>query len=449
MELLSSKPESTQIGIQKSGVFIFPTKSFAYYISLFFLAMIGLSFGYVMALTTFSFTFAYQGIELLSYMVLVYSLTGLVKVNVKMSYPRVFGLIYLIWQVIILIRGDYSDLDYFHFKQLLFDLNYGGMIFLIPILLFIDFNLFLVKKLFDSAIILSLIYLVLVALNYSVLFNPDLQDLVSLGTAEMYFKYFALPIGILAFNFNLLSNRVRILVLTVLALMFLIAVFRARRGMLFMVAVISFLGGFNYFLTSKNKFHVIFYIIYSLVGMSLLIFYTVDLDFDNISFFKNISERGLEDTRSYVEDCFYNDMSSDDWLFGKGHNGGYRRTGIDAAIFKDNIRKVIETDYLQLIMVGGIINVFFLFLIMIPAVVLGLFYSNNNLVKTFGVWILCWLIFLYPANVYSINIYHVSVWVSAAICYVKPIRMLPNSFIVKYFTSEFTHQSISNRKENA
>jgi len=448
MDLLIDKSDATRVDIAKLGDVVFPRKSYALYISIFFLAMIGLSFGYVMALTTFSLTFVYQGIELLSYLLLIISLTGLIKVNSKMSYARVFGLVYLLWQFVILIRGDYSDMDYFHFKQLLFDLNYGGMIFFIPLLLFIDFNLFLVKRMFETVVVLGIIYLVLVVLNSSVLFNSDLQDLVSLGTSEMYYKYFALGIGILVFNFNLLSNRVKILVLGVLMLMLVVAIFRARRGMLFMTALISFCGGFNYFLTSKRKFNIIFYVLYSVVGLFLLLFYTIDVDFQNISFFKNISERGLEDTRSYVEGCFYNDMSTSDWIFGKGYNGGYKCPGIDAAIFKDNIRRVIETDYLQLIMTGGFINMFLLFLVMVPAIVLGLFFSKNNLVKTFAVLILLWLVFLYPANVYSVNVFHVSVWFGAGICYCRPMRMLSNKLVSKYFLSEFTCHPITTT-ENA
>lgn len=449
MDLLIDKSDAARIDMAKLGDAVFPKKSYTLYISIFFLAMIGLSFGYVMALTTSSsLTFVYQGIELLSYLLLIYSLAGLIKINKNMSYARVFGFIYLLWQFVILLRGDYSDLDYFHFKQLLFDLNYGGMVFFIPVLLFIDFNLFLIKRLFDTVVVLGIVYLLLAVLNLNVLFSSDLQDLVSLGTSELYYKYFVLGIGLLVFNFNLLSNKVKFLVLGVLVLALLVAIFRARRGMLFMTALVVFYGGFNFFLTSKRKFHIIFYVVYFLIGLSLLLFYSIDADFQNISFFRNLSERGLEDTRSYVEGCFYNDMSVNDWIFGKGYNGGYRCPGIDAAIFKDNIRRVIETDYLQLIMTGGFINLFFLFLIMVPAIVLGLFFSKNNLVKNFAVLIFLWLVFLYPANVYSVNVFHVSVWFGAGICYCRPLRMLSNKLISKYFLSEFTYHPITTT-ENA
>lgn len=172
-------------------------------------------------------------------------------------------------------------------------------------------------------------------------------------------------------------------------------------------------------------------------------------DLESNFFFRNVASRGLEDTRGYVEDCFFNSMSSNDWLFGKGFNGGYKCPGIDEDIFEGGVRKVIETDFLQLIMNGGILNILLLGAIMVPAVILGLFFSKNNLVKTFAIWILLWVLFLYPTNVYSFSLFHISIWLSTGICYSSDIRMLSNSFIKKYFLSDFTFKPILNDNKNA
>jgi hypothetical protein len=448
MQLISNTYVLEEKEVGKIGAYLFPTKSYAFYITLFFLSLIGLSFGYVMAITTFSFTFIYQGVEVLSYICLVFSITGLVSLNADRSYFRMIGLIYLLWQIIVLVRGDYSDFNYFFFKQLLFDLNYGGFVFLIPILSFFRFNLFLVKRLFDAIAILGVIFIISSIFNSGVLSSRDVQDPVSLITSEMYFKYFAISIGILAFNFRLLSRKFQILVVFLLFIMVVIAIFRARRGMLFMTSLISFFAILNFFISSDKKLNIFFYSIYWLIGSFLFFSFALDLDFKHVSFFKNLSERGLEDTRSYVEDCFYNDMTSYDWIFGKGYNGGYECSGIDDEIFKGGNRKVIETDYLQLILSGGIINLVLLLFVMLPAFVLGLFYSNNNLIKTFAIWIFCWLLFLYPSNMYSVNMFHVSIWLCAGIIYSKPLRLLSNSLIFKYFAREFAFQFTSNKQEN-
>jgi len=429
--------------------YIFPTRSYALYVTFFFLSVIGLSIGYTLALTTGKLTSVFQAIELLSFVFLIFSLSRLIKVNFEYSYSRMIAFVFLIWQVLILVRGDYSDMEYMEVKQFFFDLNYGGLIYFIPLVLFFNFNIFIVKRLFTSITILSIIFAFCVILNYGVLFNGDLRNLISLGTAETYFKYLALPIGLLALNFNLFTGKTKVLILVVLAMIILIGIFRARRGMIFMAAAISFFSGLNYFITSKQKFSIFFYSIYVLFGLGVIFLSSKGSDIENISFFRNISERGLEDTRGYVETCFYNDMSVSDWFVGKGFNGGYKCPGIDDSIFKDGIRKVIETDYLQLIMNGGIVNLILLFSIMIPAVILGLFYSNNNLIKTFALWILLWLIFLYPANVYSLNLFHISVWLSAGICFTRPLRILTNPFIKKYFLSDFTFNSDLKNNNNA
>jgi hypothetical protein len=429
--------------------YIFPTKTYALYVTLFLLSLLSLSLAYVMAQTSSSFNAIYQFVELISYFVLVFSLTKLIKVNFVFSYFRMIAILYLIWQFFILFRGDFSTMDYFETKQFIFDLNYGGFIYIVPLFLFINFNLFLVKKIFDVALILSIVFAVLFFLNFSVLFNRDLTSLISQGTAENYFKYLALPIGILALNFNLQSNKIKIVVVVVILMVFLVGIIRARRGMLFMISMISLFGGFNYFITSNKKISIVFYLLYFLIGVFIIFYFTIGQDIGNILFFNNVTSRGLEDTRGYVETCFYNDMSTYDWIFGKGSSGGYKCSGIDESVFKNGIRTVIETDYLQLIMYGGFINILLLFLIMIPAIILGLFYSNNNLIKTLSIWILLWLLFLYPSNVYSFSFFHISVWFSAGICYSKPLRELPDSFISKYFLSNFTYIPDLKKKYNA
>lgn len=429
---------STDKGVESVVLnpFVFPTKTYAIYISVLFLSMLGLNVGYALATTSASLTSIYQGIELLSFAALFFSLSKLIKVNFEYSYFRLIAFIYLIWQLQILARGEYSDMDYMGVKQFFFDLNYGSFVYIIPLFLFIKFNLYVVNRLFIAAIILSIVYLICVMLNTSVLFDPNLKNVVSAGTAESYFKYLALPVGILALNFHLQNKKVKFMILVVLCTILLVGIFRARRGMILMTGMISFFSLLNFFITSKRKYTMFFYAVYISCGLGVLFLFNKGADIQNIKFFQNLSQRGLEDTRGYVENCFVSDMSYNDWLFGKGYNVGYKCPGIDDDIFKGGVRKVIETDYLQLIMTGGILSVLLLLMIMIPAVVLGIFYSENNLVKTCGVWILLWLLFLYPSNVYSFSLYHISVWLAAGICYTRPLRELSDLFVKNYFLSK-------------
>ena len=98
-------------------------------------------------------------------------------------------------------------------------------------------------------------------------------------------------------------------------------------------------------------------------------------------------------------------------LIGKGINGKYYCPGID----KDDTtgyRTVIETDYLQLILNGGLVFLILLLLILIPAIILGIFYSKNMLSKAAAIWILLWICYLYPARVTTFSLHYILVWIS-------------------------------------
>lgn len=66
-------------------------------------------------------------------------------------------------------------------------------------------------------------------------------------------------------------------------------------------------------------------------------------------------------------------MDTKDWIIGKGVVGEYY---CPTGATEDGYRQVIETDYLQIILKGGIISLGLLFLIAIPAIFKGLFYSK-------------------------------------------------------------------------
>ncbi|MGN6298362.1 MAG: hypothetical protein ACTHM7_16345, partial [Ginsengibacter sp.] len=94
-------------------------------------------------------------------------------------------------------------------------------------------------------------------------------------------------------------------------------------------------------------------------------------------------------------------------------------------------RSLIETGYLQIILKGGLVRLILLLLILVPAVILGLFFSNNLLSKAAAIWILIALISLYPATVESFELQYIIVWISVGICYSKVIRRLPERQITE------------------
>lgn len=123
-----------------------------------------------------------------------------------------------------------------------------------------------------------------------------------------------------------------------------------------------------------------------------------------------------------------------DWAIGRGISGKYFCPNID----KDDrtgYRDVIETDYLNIILKGGLVNLALLLLIMLPAAARGLFLSKNLLSKAAAIWILLWIIDLYPATVNTFTLNYLLVWVSVGICYNKAILQMPEKVMRAYFFS--------------
>src|SRR5690606_38435429 len=88
----------------------------------------------------------------------------------------------------------------------------------------------------------------------------------------------------------------------------------------------------------------------------------------------------------------------------------------------------------NIILKGGIVSLGLLLLILIPAIMKGLFDSRNSLAKAAAFWILLWIIYLYPTAVTTFTLHYILVWVSVAICYTKNIRAMDDNELKAYFS---------------
>ena len=218
-------------------------------------------------------------------------------------------------------------------------------------------------------------------------------------------------------------------VLFIIILTFLLAAIRARRGLMFMSANILVFTYIIYNYAHKTN---LFFKFFPLLVVFFVSVYAVSVfsEKSRSGAFSLITQRLNEDTRSDVVDYFYLDMSKKDWIAGKGIDGMYWcPTGATV----DGYRAVIETDYLQIMLKGGMISLGLLFLIAIPAVFLGLFYSKNILSKAAAAWILLWILALFPATVTTFSLNYLLVWISIGICYSKEIRNMPEEKVKEHF----------------
>jgi hypothetical protein len=77
-------------------------------------------------------------------------------------------------------------------------------------------------------------------------------------------------------------------------------------------------------------------------------------------------------------------MKTEDWVIGRGMLGQYYCPGVDEATFQNSYtdyRNMIETDYLNIILKGGLISLGLVLLITIPAAIKGIFYSKTYFQK--------------------------------------------------------------------
>jgi len=328
--------------------------------------------------------------------------------------------------VTVILRG--ITLDYGSAKFMLFDAEFGILRYFVPLILLFPRNLKDYRIIFKVIVILGLVFIF-----YDIIFRGNLLDLnYANNNTKFTFEYFAkilsIPAGFLLLTYKYQPNRRILFALLVISVGTVFAILRARRALLFMTMTPLVLAYLLYLYNGRRK---ILVIIFSLLVGTFLLLYSIKVYNDNRSgMFSLISERIYQNTRSAVEINFYNDMTSLDWIIGKGVNGQYYSPGIDLGN-NDGYRGMIETDYLNIILKGGIVSLLLLLTIAVPAIFLGLFFSKNLLAKAAALWILLWLFELYPANVNSFSMNHILVWISIGICYSAEIRKLPENDILK------------------
>jgi hypothetical protein len=355
----------------------------------------------------------------------------LISFKINNAYLKILFFIYIFWLVLTVLRG--VEFDYLTIKQLLFDPNTGLFLYLSPLILLIPVNINFLKKTFYAIFVLCIIYLI-----YNLIFIKELlyprENMRSQAIFEYFTQQLSLSAGFLMITYVYHSRKFNLLVFFTMAVTFILAVIRARRGLIIMTFSIFFFTYLIYQYYNKTK---VVNIILSVFLITFLTFISIRIYNENRKdTFSLITERISQRTRSEVEQYFYRDMQTKDWIIGKGLNGEYFCPGVTEGIGKISIyRKVVETGYLQVILNGGIISLFLLLLITVPAMIMGIFYSKNILSKAAGIWILLFFVYMYPGTVTKFSMHYLLVWISVSICYSEQIRNLSDDYIKSMLNS--------------
>jgi hypothetical protein len=370
-------------------------------------------------------------IQVIGLMCFVPSFVYLLSWKLENKYLSVLLLIYILWIIVVLLRG--IKFDYDTIKQLLFDPDGGIFLYLIPLFLLIPLTPSFLKKVFFVILVLGVIYVI-----YDIVFIKNLiyagDNMRSQAIIERFTQFLSLPCGYLIITSIYHRKKISLFALFVMALTFLLAVIRARRGLMFMSLSMMIVAMVFYQINNKAK----------VVNIVLSFFFVLIVAFGSIKLYENnskttfslITERIGQQTRKEVEHYFYRDLTTKDWIIGKGFNGKYFCPGVNEGPGRISIyRTVIETGYLQIILNGGLISLIIMLLIVIPSIIKGIFYSKNTLAKAAGCWIFLFLLYMYPGSMTVFSLYYILVWISVGICYSKTLLNLTDEEIAKELLS--------------
>ncbi len=341
--------------------------------------------------------------------------------------------VYMAYSMIIVLRGGAYDMV--TIKKMLFSVGLGALPYFAPLVMLWPRNFIVYKKMINILIVCGVLFILFTAVFWNIVHDPNRLSLTSQSFADVFISLLALPLSYIFLTYLYHQKgkemfgigKKNLFALFVMILALYLAIYRARRGAIFMLGSSLAVAGMLYFIFSKNRVMTIF--------MSILVFSGAALFFvgrQMPSMFSFVMERGDEDTRSGVEQYMSADMSRMDWFFGKGIHGEYFCPIVVTVDDASGYRDVIETGFLQILLKGGYTSLLLLLMILVPAIYRGLFKSSNLLAKASAVYILLWLAFCYPSVVVGFMIHYIVLWVAVGICYSEQIRNLPDSTI-KYY----------------
>lgn len=307
-------------------------------------------------------------------------LNELSKTNRRLFY------VLILWGIITIIRGFSTSVQDWVTN---FGNVYMGMAWVVPIVLILGIKLENWKPVFSA---LNFMFC-LMLFSTLLLFHYNAMP----GKLKTEWSWLLRPInlilliGISRFNLN---NRI-IFYLT-FALYILIAVFAEQRIEFIFLTVVFFFILLLKLKHIKIKKSIIKYIISGFVILMILVF---TYGYENISIMAN---RVIEfkDSRTFLFTELFKDLSFTEKVFGRGSLGTYYSPFFSKVLrYFEHIGKywfaldnptriTVEVGYLQMILKGGFLLLILNFSMMLRAVYVAFFKSNNNFVKRLGLFIL-------------------------------------------------------------
>lgn len=334
------------------------------------------------------------------------------------SGSKVFNVIYfllLIWEVYIILAPYLLDSvilpDGYSLR-----VDYTLPAYFLPLLLLMKKQNYPLDKMLHLLKYVLLLSLIVAFFNKSFWFEDyaelsfdDYQEALMRTTPLMGL----LNVGLIILPFSLFVKdkffKGVTLICTLLCLLFCIVA--ARRGGL--VTGLLYVITYIYFGIFYGKKRIPKWVIFTLVAMGIAFGIYMLLSSSLSSY---LMERGMEDTRSYVELFFLNDFGDNymDWIFGRGINGAYY-----CPLFTPVQRQVIETGFLFMILKGGLVYLLLYILLFAHAIWRG-FRSGNVVLKIMAIELSIRLLTLYPFGLPTFSYTDFFCWIFILYCEASP-----------------------------
>jgi hypothetical protein len=375
--------------------------------------------GYMLSVTNTIDIVACQGLQISGLILVIPFAVLLCKSKFDNEYLKIVFIVFALWTAGIIARG--IKMDYNSLKELFFDPIVGIMGYLVPLVLLFPRNISIYKKVFTVIVLFAVLYMLFVLIFFKDMRSYAAIDPVSQSLIEN-FATLGKTGEFLLMTYLFQKRKKKILAIVVSLITIYFAIVRARRGLLLTCGVTLTTCFLLYLSTTKQKVLAIILAVAMAAGAFV---YMQSMSGNGM--FTFLMARKDEDTRSNVEQSLIADMNRMESYVGRGINGMYYCPGVVNAINGTSYRTVIETGYLQIILKGGKIYLLLFLLILIPAVIKGLFYSKNIFAKGAALWILLWLFYLYPVIGTGFGLYYIIVWLCVGICYSKRILEMSDS----------------------
>lgn len=251
----------------------------------------------------------------------------------------------LLLYILYLTLLSYNNL--YDFFRSIFVIPYLFLAYSFPFIVVL-FNKSSLQKIHNSIFFMNILFVIVIILNFSYLLNNRVEFvqkwenlLIFVGMSNFFSLLFI----------ESLIKRQKILSIIVYSLGALISLYLARRGLVLthLVFIPFFLMNLHFFY--KKKLNTLKYIF----AITIISAFFYSFFWDKISI--NFIERLSEDSRSMILDDFFNDMSSYNYIFGKGIGGVYKISSINT--FDSSYRNIVEAGYLNILLYGGGVYYFY------------------------------------------------------------------------------------------